>query len=57
MDHEIKSLRYLESKGETNEKTEHHKVIRAEMITAVRGNGREGKELSWTKIIILESKF
>lgn len=31
MDHEIKSLKYLESKGERNKEIKHHKVIRAEM--------------------------
>ena len=31
MDHEIKSLKYLESKGESNKEIKHHKVICAEM--------------------------
>ena len=31
MDREIKSLKYLESKGERNKEIKHHKVICAEM--------------------------
>ena len=31
MDHEIESLKYLESKGERNKEIKHHKVIGAEM--------------------------
>ena len=31
MDHEIKFLKYLESKGESNKEIKHHKVICAEM--------------------------